>query len=136
MSVLQNATSTGSPYQFLFGDRHTIPADPDLGVNIFPVQVVGLEGEGHLVDEAKGGDIVIEATYYGYFNEQFCRNAFRSDRAQCGKLLGNLWIGGISYGTATFAAIQMLNDRFGNGVRMDGKNGLIYCEALLRWRLH
>lgn len=136
MAVLQNATSTGSPYQFLFGDRHTIPPDPDLGVTIFPVQVVGLQGEGHLVDEAKGGDIAIGVDYYGFLNEQFCRDAFRTDRAKCGKLIGNLWINTISYGTATFLSAQMLEDQYGNGVRIDGKNGLVYCSAILRWRIH
>lgn len=136
MSVLQNATSEGSPYQFLFGNRHTNPPDPDFEVAIFPIQVAGLQGEGHLVDEAKGGDIVLEVTYYGYANEQFCRNAFRTDRAKCGKLLGTLWINTISYGTATFLSAQMLGDRFGNGVKLDGKNNLVYCEAILRWRIH
>lgn len=88
------------------------------------------------MDEPKGGDLEIFADYYGAANEAFLRNAIRIDRALEGKLLGELVINGLTFGTATFRSIQVLKDFRGNGIRIDGKNGLYYCTAVLLWRLH
>lgn len=136
MSILQRTSDSGPYHIFGCGDRHTSPDEPTFEPAIFPVQVVGLQGEGHLVDEPKGGDLELFADYYGADNEAFLRNAIRLDRAKEGKLLGELVVNGLTFGTATFRSIQVLKDHRGNGIRIDGKNGLYYATCVLLWRLH
>jgi hypothetical protein len=136
MSILHRPSTTGAFHIFGCGDRHTSPDEPAFEPPIFSVQVAGLQGEGHLVDEAKGDDLELYADYYGAVTEAFLRQAIRVDRAKAGQLRGELVINGISFGTATFRALRTVKDDRGNAVRIDGKNGLFYATCTLLWRLH
>jgi hypothetical protein len=140
MSVSHTPTeSGGTPYtSWGFGDAHTLPPEQPPDLPIIVSQVPGLQGEAHQTDLPKGRDIAVEATYSGYASFAALLTAFRADQAQTlngagsglGTLRGALSINSVSYGNATFLGAAMTRSP-----QTDGKNGLWFVDAVLRWRL-
>lgn len=129
MSVSHETTESSSTFwSFAFGNLHNDPATPGAERPIFPFSVVGLQGEAHLVDSRKGRELVVEATYAGYASRAALITAFDGDDSQ--SLLGELLINSVSYGNATFLGCFMTRSP-----QQDGKNGLWFVDAVLRWRL-
>ena len=138
MSVSHETTeSSGVYWTFAFGNRHDLPDDPRKDVPIIVSQVPGLQGEAHQVDYSKGAEIVVLANYVGYASTSDLLTAYRLDHSKVNTpLLGELLIGGNTYGNATFLGMQMLPDQYNRrGPRLDGATGLYWCPAALFWRL-
>jgi len=129
MAVSQRINEgAGNFYQFGFGNFHELPAVPAAERPIFIVRVVGLQGEGHIVDSRKGREISLVAVYRGRFTLSDLSNDFTADESVT--LLGELIIANQSYGNCTYLGANMIAQP-----RIDGKNGLWFVPVVLRWRM-